>query len=78
MIGDDPFTTQQDIEPPVAEASPLGGELAKTLQQPRVIADAKETSIRLSVASRDGTGLALAQPDRFNHRPSSSSPLRGR
>jgi len=32
MIGDDPFTTQQDIEPPVAKASPLGGEVAKALK----------------------------------------------
>jgi hypothetical protein len=78
VIDRDAVTTQEHVQSPVAEASALGRKLLQTLLQNVIIREFKHAAERLRIAGCDGAGSPLAKPDLVYHRPSSSSPLRGR
>ena len=51
---------------------------SKPFEKRTVVEPSQDAPKRLPIARCDGAGFRLAQPDLVHHRPSSSSPLRGR
>ncbi|GAC1407458.1 MAG: hypothetical protein NVSMB64_14440 [Candidatus Velthaea sp.] len=72
------FVAEWNVKASISEAPPFCSEFTQASPQIRIIGEAKYGSIGFAITTCDGAGSTLTKPDLINHRPSSSSPLRGR
>jgi len=75
MISENTVATQEYMQASVTEAPALRGKFLKALFQGVIVRPLQHSAKRLRMARRDVTSSALAKPDLFNYRLSSSSPL---